>query len=66
MYGNLIFSLMLNISDLLYIFICLCSCLLHVLVVVGSGENGNEVLYGTSDGRVGLVQIGKYDLCISP
>ncbi|PVD34246.1 hypothetical protein C0Q70_05514 [Pomacea canaliculata] len=23
------------------------------------GENGNEVLYGTSDGRVGLVQIGK-------
>lgn len=49
----------------IFLFACAVNCLLHVFVV-GSGENGNEVLYGTSDGRVGLVQIGKYDLCISP
>ena len=23
------------------------------------GEEGNEILYGTSDGRIGQVQIGK-------
>ena len=27
--------------------------------VLFTGEDGTEVLFGTSDGRVGLVQIGK-------
>ena len=25
------------------------------------GEEGNDVLFGTSDGRVGLVQLGRYN-----
>lgn len=28
------------------------------MFAVCAGEEGNEVLYGTSDGRVGMVQIG--------
>ena len=26
------------------------------------GEDGNQVLYGTTDGRIGLVQLGKYEI----
>nr|KAG5699637.1 hypothetical protein BaRGS_005085 [Batillaria attramentaria] len=35
---------------------------LQACLSMAHGEEGNEVLYGTSDGRVGVVQIGKSEL----